>query len=59
MARRMNRNVHVRCRTGEKVEIISKPYLLLCKIMSDNMYDKRGFLKPEYAVLTESQKKQY
>lgn len=29
MARRMNGNVHVRCRTGEKVEITSKPYLLL------------------------------
>ena len=25
--------------------------------MSDNMYDKRGFLKPEYAALAESQKK--
>ena len=33
MARRMNRNVHVRCRTGEKVAIVSKPYLLLWKIM--------------------------
>lgn len=25
--------------------------------MSDNMYDERGFLKPEYAALAESQKK--
>ena len=24
--------------------------------MSDNMYDKRGFLKPEYAVLAEAEK---
>lgn len=31
MARRMNRKVHVRCRTGEKVEIASKPHLLLWK----------------------------
>ena len=30
MARRMRRKSHVRCRAGEKVEIISNPYLLLC-----------------------------
>ena len=29
MARRMRRKSHVRCRAGEKVEIISNPYLLL------------------------------
>lgn len=29
MARRMMRKHHVRCRAGEKVEIISKPYLSL------------------------------
>jgi len=27
MARRMMRKYHVRCRAGEKVEIVSKPYL--------------------------------
>lgn len=29
MERRMNRNIHVRCGAGEKLEIVSKIYLLL------------------------------
>jgi len=32
MARRMMRKYHVRCRAGEKVEIVSKPYLSPCLI---------------------------
>ena len=35
MERRMMGNCHVRCGTGEKVEIISKPYLLLSKLCLD------------------------
>lgn len=40
MARRMRRKSHVRCRAGEKVEIISNPYLLLFKLAVDAMVDK-------------------
>ena len=44
MARRMNRNVHVRCRTGEKVEIVLKLYLLLCDIIMGKYFKQ---LNPE------------
>ena len=44
MARRMRRKSHVRCRAGEKVEIISNPYLLLCLVNEvGNALYKNGY----------------
>ena len=52
MARRMRRKSHVRCRAGEKVEIISNPYLLLlCK---DSIF---GTLKADNAESLSSMKR--
>ena len=42
MARRMMRKHHVRCRAGEKVEIISKPYLSLSVLVECGKMLQRG-----------------
>ncbi len=55
MARCMNKNIHVRCRTWEKIETVSNFYLLLCNVRRFYFEHKREqrdiqFNEPERTV---------